>query len=353
MEHRNNSIWYKLRLLVCWIFNLSPIFHISRDKGFDSITQLTELRFSILTLPWGDKHIYLLSYNKEKGFELFSVLKLSDLQPSRNQEELEECKKKFLELDDDADGLKSQLRIEFLKHKHADCQNSMNTLNNKVNSYVAIALVYAGLCTFLFKSIHNLPVSTISVVIWVIFTLSVIFLVNVLVLLRRYLQVKASIKSMFMSFKESPDWQKLAEGIYIDWLKSREEQVAAATLVLNIEKYFIRSIILSTLLLIITTLQPYSWQAKEPLHSSNKSTAEFILLNGEGNFSPQELLRLSKAISPDKKVIFIYSSSNTLGKTTTDFAITALKLTGQNSTIELSDNVFDTKMLIASMEEQK
>ncbi|MFA0061785.1 hypothetical protein AB4370_18500 [Vibrio cyclitrophicus] len=353
MESNNNSIWYKLKSFFFWILNISPILHISRDKGFDSITQLTDLRISLLSLPWGDKHLYFISRTKEKGFEFFSVLKISDLQPSRSQEELKNCKSNFLELDDDADEMKSQLRIDFLKHKHTDCQNSLNTLNNKVNSYIAIALVYAGVCTFLFKSLLQIPVSTTScLLMWGGFALSIIFLINVLVLLRRYLQVKASTKSMFNSFKDSPDWKKLSAGIYIDWLTSQEEQTAAATLVRNIEKYFIRSIALSTFLLIATALQPYNWLSTE-LSNEDSSRTNFVLLDKEGNFSPKELLNLSKAISHNDKVTFIYSPSNTLGKTTTDFAIKALELTGKNSTIELEDPFFNTKLLIASMEEHK
>ena len=352
MEHINNSIWYKLGLFFCWILNLSPILHISRDKEFDSITQLTELRISIFSLPWGDKHLYFISLSKKNGFERFLVLRVSDLQPSRSQKDLVKYKSNFLYLNDNADGLKSQLRMDFLKHKNTDCQNSINTLNNKVNSYIAIALVYAGLCTFLFKSLLDLPVSTISLVMWAIFTLSVIFLVNVLVLLRRYLQVKAVAKSKFSSFKESPEWKTLAASIYIDWLTSQEEQTAAATLVKNIEKYFIRSVALSAFLLIATALQPYNWLLTEQSGTGGSST-KFALLDKEGNFSPQELLSLSKAISPDKKVTFIYSSSNTVGKTTTDFVIKALDLKQKNSTIELSDHFFNTKLLIASIEEYK
>lgn len=353
MENSSNTIGYKLRLFFCWILNVSPIFHISRDSEFDSITQLTQLRFSVLSLPWGDKHLYFISVTKEKGFEVISILRISDLQPPRSLEKLEEYKSKFLELNDDADGLKSQLRIDFLKHKNTECQNSINTLNNKVNSYIAIALVYAGLCTFLFKSLLDLPVSTVSIVMWGIFALSVICLVNVLVLLRRYLQVKAVSKSMFSSFKDSPDWKRLAEGIYVDWLTSQEERTAAATLVKNIEKYFIRSVVFSTFLLITTALQPYSWLISKESGSDDGSSTEFVLLDREGSFSPQELLRFSKAISPDKKVTFIYSSSNSLGKMTTDFAIKALELTEQNSTIELSNKIFNTKFLIATIEEKK
>lgn len=352
MEHSNNSIWNKLELFFCWIFNLSPIFHISRDKEFDSITQLTELRISIFSLPWGDKHLYFMSLTKRYGLELFSVIRVSDLQPSRSQEDLVKLKSDFLYLNDDADGLKSQLRIDFLKHKNTDYQNSINTLNNKVNNYIAIALFYAGLCTFLFKSLLELPVSTISIVMWAIFALSVIFLVNVLVLLRRYLQVKAVAKSKFSSFKESPEWKTLAASIYIDWLTSQEKQELAATLVKNIEKYFIRSVALSTFLLITTALQPYNWLSTEQLSPEDPRT-KFVLLDKEGNFSPKELLSLSKAISTDKKVTFIYSSSNTMGKMTTDFVIKALELAEQNSTIEFSDHFFNTKLLIASIEEHK
>lgn len=350
MENSNQSIWYKVKLNFCRLINLSPILHISRDIEFDSITQLTDLRFSLLSLPWGDKHLYFISLSIGKGFELISILRVSDLQPSRSQEDLEECKSNFLKLNDDKDGVKSQLRIDFLKHKLTDCQNSINTLNNKVNSYIAIALVYAGFCAFLFESLLEIPVSNVSLMTWAVFVLSVICLINVLVLLRRYLQVKAAAKSTFSSFKEFPDWKNLAAGIYIDWLTSQEEQTAAATLVRNIEKYFIRSVALSAFLLIATALQPYNWFLTEQSNGVRSST-KFVLLDKEGNFSPQELLSLSMAISPSNKVTFIYSSSNALGKATTDFAIKALELTGENSKIELEDPFFNTNLLIASMEE--
>lgn len=356
MEEQNRtSLWYKFGLLVCRLLNHFPVFHVSRDDGFDSVDFLAGLRFSLLSLPWGDKHIYLFTYiyqgNVKERFKLLSILRISDIKSPRQQEDLDQLEADFLDLEDDTGGLKSKLRIEFLKHKSAECQNSINTLNNKVNSYIAIALVYTGLFAFLFQSILELGFSHFSALMWLAFGLSSISLVNVLVLLRRYLQVKGALKSRFGSFKGTPNWKQLAKGIYIDWLTSQDEQWEAATVVKNIEKYFIRSIFFSSLILFSTVLQPFIQQV--PFDARKVTNDEFILIDKEGNFSPQELLNLSKAVTPDNTIVFVYSSSNSSGNASANFTITALNLSKQSSLIELSDELFDTKLLIATVKEAK
>lgn len=347
----NNSIFHKFSLFICCCLNLLPIFHVSRDEKFDDVDCLTELRLSLIWLPWGDKHLYFLSYSQQSSLELFSVLKLSDLQPFRQREELKQYADRFLNLNDDTDSLKSQLRIEFLKYKHTDCQNSINTLNNKVNSYLAIALAYAGLFAFLLQSILKLNFSSFSMLMWVVFILSGINLINILVLLRRYLQVKANNKSTFNSFKDDPTWRLLAKSIYIDWLTSNEERTVAASLVMNIEKYLIRSIFMSSLLLFLIVLHPY--KLKVPLAYDKTTTNEFILLDEDGNFSPQELLKLSKVDSSDNTIVFVYSSSNISGKNTANFMINTLKLSNKSLKVKLNSNLFNNKMLVATIADKK
>ncbi|WP_032475468.1 hypothetical protein, partial [Vibrio cholerae] len=223
--------------------------------------------------------------------------------------------------------------------------------NNKVNSYIAIALVYTGFFAFLFQSILEFGSSHFSALIWLAFGLSSICLINVLVLLRRYLQVKVTLKSRFASFKGSPDLKQLAKSIYIDWITSRDEQWEAATLVKNIEKYFIRSIFLSSLMLFYTVLHPFIQQV--PSNSIKTTNDEFILIDKKGNFSPQELLSLSKTVTSDDTIIFIYSSSNSSGNASANFMITALNLSKQSTVIQISDELFDPKLLIATVKEEK
>ncbi|EHK8999788.1 TPA: hypothetical protein ACMDRZ_000773 [Vibrio cholerae] len=356
MEEQNRtSLWYKFGLLVCRLLNHLPVFHASRDNGFDSVDSLAGLRFSLLSLPWGDKHIYLFTYinqgNFKERFKWVSILRILDIKSPRQQEELAQLEADFLDLDDDTGGSKSKLRMEFLKHKNAECQNSINTLNNKVNSYIAIALVYTGLFSFLFQSILELGFSHFSVLMWLAFGFSSISLINVLVLLRSYLQVKGTLKSRFSSFKFSPDFKQLAKSIYIDWLTSQDEQWEAATLVKNIEKYFIRSLFFSSLILFSTVLQPFIQQV--PSDAIKLSNDEFILIDKEGNFSPQELLSLSKAVTPDNIIIFVYSSSNSSGNASANFMISALNLSKQSTVIKISDELFDPKLLIATVKEEK
>lgn len=352
MEQENSSFWNKLGLFVCRVLNLTPICHVSQDSSFDTVDSLVGLRFSVLSIPWGDKHLYILTFSEHFCCKLFWVLKIADLQPPRSYAELQRLEDEFLKLDDGSSSIKSQLRIEFLKHKNSECQNSINTLNNKVNSYIAIALVYAGFYAFLFQSTINVFISPLGIVMWLILVLSGMSLINVLILLRKYLQVKGAVKSKFSSFKESPNWMLLAKNIYIDWLTAQEEQLAAASLVKNIEKYFIRSILLSSILFFTMVLN-LNVEPSLSLNENQKSTSEFILLNEMGVFSPKELLRLSDALSSDKFITFIYSSSNIAGKNTTDFTTTALGLSEQNQIIKLSDNLINNNMLIATIEDKK
>ncbi|EGR1091177.1 hypothetical protein, partial [Vibrio cholerae] len=132
MEEKNcTSLWNKFSLLICKLLNHFPVFHASQDNSFDSVDSLAGLRLSLFSLPWGDKHIYLFTYihqgNFKERFKLLSILRISDINSPRQQKELDQLESDFLDLEDDTGSLKSKLRIEFLKHKSADCQNSINT----------------------------------------------------------------------------------------------------------------------------------------------------------------------------------------------------------------------------------
>ncbi|MEC6796819.1 hypothetical protein VXS03_07150 [Photobacterium sp. S4TG1] len=346
MEKKHNVILDEMILICCKFLNYLPLFHLSCDESFDTIKSMTNFRFSFISLPWGDKHLYFLSY--KKGIKFFHVLRLSDINKPYEEEQVNDLTDKFLSLEDDKENLNSQLRIEFLKFKYAELQNSINTLNNKVNNYIAISLVYIGVFTYLFKIAINVTSLPFVFFIWILLTLFGINLLNVLILLRRYLQVKSYMKSKFSSFKQSPDWRSLAKSFYIDWLTSKDEQNASASLVLNIEKYFIRSIVFSLLLFFSITIEPYMIKTSSVNNSLNYN--EIVLVDEYGKFSPEGLLKLSKNISLDKKVVFIYSSSNILAKDTIDFTIKILNLSKHNLIIKLNDRLFDNKMIISVIE---
>lgn len=353
MEQNNHTLWYKLRFSLCFIFNQLPFFHVSQDERFDSIANLTDLRFSLIALPFGDKHLYIASFCKISGFEWGKCLRLSNIQPPLQLSELNEKVHNFSELSAAGSESDSQLRIEFLKHKHEECKNGINVLNNKVNSYIAIALVYAGLFAFLLQSSPeyvNLPAKYLT---WFFFILSGINLVNVLVLLPHYLQVKGSHKSTFGSFKNEPSLKLLAQSLYMDWQTASHEKTAAATIVVNIEKYFIRSIILCALLFVVIEVSPVFFHKEANPNGTAKVSNEFVLLNQGGDFSPQALLKLSQNISPKNKITFIYSISNIDGNATAKFIINALKLAKQSSFVVISDEHIKGRSLIAVIQEKK
>ncbi|MBM0511876.1 hypothetical protein [Aeromonas hydrophila] len=342
----NKFIFY-----ICRGLNLLPILHISNDKEFDSVstlTELTDLRISLIALPLGDKYLYFVSYCTSSGFNFVFNIKLSDIQPPQNQSELTEKKENFLTLKDDDKGSQSQLRIELLKHKYAECQGSINTLNNKVNSYIAIALVYAGLFALLLKLCLRYQDALFGWLTWSLFLISGISLANVLILLHRYLQVKQTLKSKFSDFKENPSWKSLAKSIYIDWITAKDEQIEAASIVKNIEKYFIRSIA-SALFLLFSIFLSHTYKITSPLIKGDDS--HFIILSQNGDFSPQELLNLSNAISSENNVTFILSKSNASGQKAIKSVVGLLNISKQHSIVTVSDDLFNKKAVVAKIQE--
>lgn len=139
---------------LCYLFNQLPLFHISQDERFDSIENISDLRFSFIAFPWGDKYLYIASFLFTlKKFEWGKCLRLSDIQPPMELSELNKKVDAFYELTKKTAEEDSKLRIEFLKHKNEECKSSLNVLNNKVNSYIAVVLVYAVFFDPVLKSV--------------------------------------------------------------------------------------------------------------------------------------------------------------------------------------------------------
>lgn len=117
------------------------------------------------------------------------------------------------------------------------------------------------------------------------------------------------------------------------------------------EKYFIRSIFLSSLILLSSVLQPFIQQVPSDVITATND--EFILIDKEGNFSPQGLLSPSKTVTSNNTIIFIYSSSNASGNVSANFIITALNLSKQSTVIKISDELFAPKLLVATVKDEK
>jgi hypothetical protein len=349
VEISKRTIWQKLGLFICNILNFLPVLHLSRDEDFDSISQINDLRFSLIAIPLGDSYWYFATYSPSTKFSLFELLEIHEIQPKKTKSELSELVNSLDQLPDDNGN--NELRLEFLKHKHDQCQASINILNNKVNNYIAIALVYTGFIAFLFQSCLKFSAHPLSWLLWSLLLLSTLSLSSLLILLRKYLKVKGAHKSKFGEFKTKPSWLLFVKGVYLDWQSAQDEQLASATLVKNIEKQFFRSVSVSFLLLLLVTYLPFSSDFDLIQNDGKENLNEFTIFDKQGKFSAIELLHLSKKINSNSDVLFILSKSNQVGKNSIKFIIKALELSNRYSVVEVNNDLFDKNILLVKIKE--
>lgn len=336
------SIFSFIEKVVLLALNLSPVLHISSDNNFDSIKNTGDQRISIISIPLGDSFLYILTFDSEKGCNLFYRLHLSDVQVSRD---INKITRDFISFDkvNSYRNNNTDLRLDFLNHKYSDCINSLNTLNNKVNSYVAISLVYAGFCGYLLTNTIDIKEDAYRYISYPLIFIILLNLTQSLFLLRVYLKVKGKEKSSFSTFKYNTSKSNLTSSIYFDWLSISDEITLSASLVKNIEKYFIRSMISSVILLVVIFLDRYGvfTMPKDLVQSS------FYIVDSNGDFSSEEFLRLSKE-SKSQEFVFISAESNAGAKELISFTIKNLKLSEDSRIITLKDEVIDGYSLIVN-----
>lgn len=238
-----------LFLKLLQLFNHSLILHTSSDKNFDSIAESHDPRISLFHFPLANKHIYIITYSKTMGFRFMFLLRLSALIPVFNKDDINKVKEQFKSFDRIYCPEKNKLRIEFLKHKYNEYQNSVSLTNNKINNYLTISLAYVGLLYFLSYNIKASPYGILNIIVWSTFILSSISALNVLLLLKECLKISGNYKSSITEFNKMPSWRLLNESIFVDFASSENTRIIMVSLVRNIEKYFIRSFSLCILLL--------------------------------------------------------------------------------------------------------
>ncbi|WP_162922470.1 hypothetical protein [Aliivibrio sp. EL58] len=351
--HNLPSFLLKILFITTKLFNVIPVLHISNDNNFGTLEYNTNwyesLRLSILTLPLGHTKLYLFTVSKYK-FNFLHIIKLESFTNFITEEKKDELKTNFRKLKQN--GNKPELRLEYVKYKYDDVTNSINILNNKVNNYVSISLFYAGLFSYLVSiTITYFNGGIISYLLLFFLLMSFIHLLSGLILIYKYLQIKNTLRSTFASIKKLPTPSLLANNIYIDWQAAKDEQHFYASLVKNIEKSFMFSLSISFLLYVFITINPYVNNIIDN-EIASRIDNEFILINPEGMFSPNELSNLSKILSPNTNVLFLLSKSNKEGEDTLKFVVTSLNLSDNYSVITVSDDFVIGDTLLAIVKEQ-
>lgn len=252
--------------------NWSPFLHISNDINFGSINTTNAARasstglmlkdgdrISLLSLEFGARKFYFVSLAIAAGkirFQLFKCLRFYDVLKKYDIAHID--KKTLLYKNHIRRHTEEQrnIQIDFLKEKFNENQSRISGVHDKITNYSAIALVYIGFVGYLLTEILKIKSysSGIFIASWIIFSILVIYTLNLICFIQLGLSVKSYVRSKFLDLKNAPTSIQLAANYYADWYSERNHADIISSIVSNIEFYYFRSLFVSFLLWLLILL---------------------------------------------------------------------------------------------------
>ena len=292
----------KLKIGFMWLLHKLPLMHISCDKIFGDYEYSLPARFSFFKLSLGDNKHYLITWGNE--FKFYYRLKFSEVEKIKTNKELMDKTDSYASLIDDRNKEEIDTNIDFLKHKISSGQSRISSGYNKTNQYTTIALVYLGFLVYLVDSILEVkPSISEAILLYSLISISMYYILNSFLFIRFALKVKGYTRSTFGDIKNNPNQTKLASLYYLDWLSTNNESQIITSIVLNIEKYFFRSLVTSIITLgLIFTL---SHSSKYDTGTQNHNKGEYLIYDSAGNFNKTELIGFLNQFDQNTGVIYI------------------------------------------------
>ena len=276
------------------ILNWSPLLRTSNDYNFDSIGNsganrtfiiggsISPLkakdRISLLAIDFGENKYYVCSFvrndaNNKFDFKCFENLNFYTFckKTSQNEVDLKTMAYKDFIVNASHTDIMLDIQTDFLKEKFNQNKDIKSTTYNKINNYVSINLAHIAFIGYIFTEILSIKNhNNFYYSFLVLFSIAFLYTVNYSLLLKSGLSVKPLIRSTFKDLKQKPTNKQLATSYYTDWFSSNNEQHLLASIVCNIEVYFIRSLVLTilswlTLTLLNTGLQNMDSRNEIPL----------------------------------------------------------------------------------------
>lgn len=285
-----NSFVYGL----CFLLNLLPIFNVSVDSNFGTMNKNGKLRLSLVCLLLGDQNWYFFTFYDGK-LCFFKKLRLSDVIKHYDIKNWDADGYKFdefrLKLNNSE---KNSIYKEFLQNRISESERSIDTSNSKVNTYLTVLSIIASFYIFSLKSIIiTLDINTITILSAFICLFSgilMMYLFGLGMLIRHYLSVKSYISPSFSDIMNSATNKKFIRTLFQTSKSKAEYSRHQTTIVLNIQNYFWKSLILTIILLIAISLIP-----KEDLKKKSNASIHaenMILLNRQGIIDAKDLSSL-------------------------------------------------------------
>ncbi|KZS44917.1 hypothetical protein AK95_03200 [Paenibacillus sp. LC231] len=268
--------FYKLMNFMAWVF---PFFVISDDDNFGTLEEESrELRFSFLTIKFGDVIYYFLSigfwygdHNEKakfpKGFRFMYSLRVSQYKREYNTEKINDLKTKHIAFLRTKDSEELSVYKETLLYKLDQIKEKSTKTTNKFLAYLAIIAFLIPLYipgALRIGEVFDKPMWLVIAYIYLAGYLAY-NLINFVKLFFRFVQVKPYAQFKYSMIKNSSKPNiDLLTALYIEYQLRDNESVEEVSFIKNIDGYM-KSILLISSFLLVFDIIFGSVQAEEKI----------------------------------------------------------------------------------------
>ncbi|WP_263063510.1 hypothetical protein [Dickeya dadantii] len=254
----------KIIIIFVKLLNFSLFFHASHDENFDTIeakqlSNIEDLRFSLINIPFGNRIYYFLSYRKISNnffnVENFTFIYLLDYDIKwgrKTADALEFQVKNYVKSIDNQSIEKTNEQEVFLKQRISESNESMSTIRNKITHYTTILFAFASALVYLFTktSVAFCP-SFVALIYYYLLLIITVQVINLALFLRKGMMINSFYQSSFKDLRRSDYKHELTKSFYRDWLAKNDDTRYFAGIVKNAEKYLYRSICIGLISFVI------------------------------------------------------------------------------------------------------
>ncbi len=216
-----------------------PFAQLSEDNNFHEYLGGIDFRYSLLYFPFGTYKIYFLTWTRDRKFHFLKILSLKELYDKKIEEKenrLQSISSDSYEKFKASNNDEKKYHIELLQDHCKELQDREKVAHFKAGFYLTTLVLTI---TSMSKNIHNANIVLHwSIYKQMIFSLIVLYIINVIILLFAFVSVKGFRTEKYSDFRNSDEKEKL---YYMYWYKKFQRlQVYTdrdITFILNIEKY--------------------------------------------------------------------------------------------------------------------
>ncbi len=242
------------------------------------------------------------------------ILSLKDI-----EEKVDDYAASLLRKDNDV--IKDQ--IEFLKHKISMNESRIMSGYNKTNLYTAIGLVYLGFVVYLFVQVFGFaqvfgfsqpPIlageTLFKYPIYILTGLSAYYIFSCFLFIQFALSIKGHIRSAFRDVRNNSCIRNLARAYYTDWYSTKNESDVITSIVANIQKYFIRSLLMFASIWFLLILKASLDTLAKPMAIPEK---EHLAFDYAGQFQECEYDDLMSITDSNSDELFVTGNTRNKG----------------------------------------